>query len=526
MHPLVRVVTASESAARDASAIAAGVPSRALMQRAGAAAAAEIALRHRDRLSGGVLVLAGPGNNGGDAWVVARALGASGVRVRAIEPVEAKTPDARAECALAAGEHDAGVAVESFSPDALDRGEGLVVDGLLGTGAAGAPRGEIAQAIAGVARMRRRGAVVAALDVPSGLDATSGATPGDVAAADLTLTFGTLKRGILANRDVCGVVVVVDIGLGRHARLGDGAPCLVDEPWVASVIPPIAATSHKGDRKKVAFVGGAGGMAGAAILAARAALRSGVGMVKLVVARESLASVQQQEPLALAAAWPGDAADVQRDLVGWADAVVIGPGLGRSSESRECLERVLAGFSGPTLLDADAITLFEGRARDLAAALGGRPALLTPHPAEFARIASRSVAAVLDERFDVGARLAAELRATVLLKGTPTVVSNPDGQRLVSAAGTPALATAGSGDVLSGIAGTLLAQIGDPLIAGAAAAWMHGRAAERVPLSPGAGARGVSLDDVVAELRDAWTFDERPTRYPVILELPSVGDGR
>ena len=522
MRDLVRVVTSSESAARDTSAIASGIPSRALMQRAGAAAAAEIALRYRDKLSRGVLVLAGPGNNGGDAWVVARAMATSGVRVRVIEPIAAKSPDAIAERDLALAVLDAADVV-SVVPEALDAGDGLVIDGLLGTGGTGEPRGAIARLIALTATLEARDATVIALDVPSGLDASTGAAHDVVVRAALTLSFGTIKRGHLVNRDVCGAIVVLDIGLGMHASLDDGAPLLVDEAWVGARLPNIPASAHKGVRKKVAIVGGAPGMAGATVLAARAAMRSGVGMVKLVVSSESLSAVQQNEPYALAGHWPSDDAAVDREISGWADAVIIGPGLGRDDDSRALLERMLRRWSGPTLLDADALTLFEGDARALAKLLSGRPALVTPHPLEFARLAGADVHHVLDARFDVGRELAATLDAVVLLKGVPTVITAANGRRLVSASGTPALAAAGSGDVLSGIGGTMLAQIGDAFIAGAIAAWVHGRAAERVPSAGAGDIRGIALEDVVNELRDAWTFDDRPTRYPVIAELPSVG---
>jgi NAD(P)H-hydrate epimerase len=174
------------------------------------------------------------------------------------------------------------------------------------------------------------------------------------------------------------------------------------------------------------------------------------------------------------------------------------------------------------VLDADALTLFQGRVSELVTLLHRRPALITPHPAEFGRLSGQSVEEVLGSRFDAGLPVASELGAAVLLKGTPTTITSPDGRRLVSAAGTAALATAGSGDVLSGIAGTMLAQVGDPFHAGAIAAWIHGRAAERVPASPEARVRGISLDDVIAELRDAWTFDRRPGRYPVLAELPEL----
>lgn len=491
------------------------------MQRAGAAAAGEIVARCHDRLAAGVLVLAGPGNNGGDAWVVARALDAAGVRVRVIEPVEAKTLDARAERALALESLDANRVTTGHLPEAFDQGESLIVDGLLGTGASGEPRGAIRDALEAARRMRDRGAAVVALDVPSGLDASRG----DRAAldADVTLSFATIKRGHLVNRAACGTVVVLDIGLGAHAALDDGAPSLVDEPWVASRVPRISASAHKGTRKKLAIVGGAPGMAGASMLAARAAMRSGIGMVKLIVHPASLPVVQEAEPYALASAWPADDESMRHDVASWADAVVIGPGLGRDDPSRALLERTLSVWTGPTLLDADAITLFEGRLPALAERLGGRRALLTPHPAEFGRIAGKSVSEVLDGRFDVGREIAGALRATVLLKGTPTVISDADGRRLVTATGTPALAAAGSGDVLSGIAGTMLAQLDDPFIAGAVGAWIHGRAAERVPSALDGTVRGVALDDVAAELRNAWTLDEGPSRYPILAELPRVG---
>ena len=267
-------------------------------------------------------------------------------------------------------------------------------------------------------------------------------------------------------------------------------------------------------------------MAGAAMLVARAALRSGVGMVKLVVAPESLAPVQESEPYALAAPWPADDAATDRDVVAWADAVVIGPGLGRGDASRALLERTLRRWRGPTLLDADALTLFEGQATELSKLLAGRPALITPHPVEFARLAALDASDVLARRFDVGREMAALLGAAVLLKGVPTIITAANGQCFVSASGTPALATAGSGDVLSGIAGTLLAQLEDPFTAGAIAAWVHGRAAERVPSASPGNVRGITLEDVVHELRDIWTLDSRPARYPVIAELSDVGTRR
>ena len=260
-------------------------------------------------------------------------------------------------------------------------------------------------------------------------------------------------------------------------------------------------------------------MAGASVLAARSALRSGVGMVKLVVANESVAPVQESEPQALCAAWPTEDEALRRDVLSWADAIVIGPGLGLGPDSEALLSRVLKAWKGPTLIDADAITIVAKYREAIDGRFSDRPTLITPHVFEFARLAGVEPASVLENRFEIGAELAGRTGATILLKGVPTVVTNPAGDRLVSAAGTPVLATGGSGDVLSGIAGTLLAQIGDPFRAGAAAAWVHGRAAERTSASSDGAVRGLSLDDVIRELRASWTFDTRPSRYPVLAEV-------
>ena len=539
--PRVLVVDSEQSAARDAAAIAAGIPSRALMQRAGAALAGELMLREPRRVAGGVRVFAGPGNNGGDAWVVARALAVSGVAVCVSEVVTAKTPDAIAERELALPfvTLDA-TPRRSSSSTTSERSEAVLIDGLLGTGSSGAPRGAIADAVTGIRDARARGAFVVAIDLPTGLDATTGEAAHAVE-ADLTFTFGAVKRGHLIARQACGAIVVLDIGLGGYASREDGAPPIVDEAWVARHVPPIPADAHKGTRKKLAIIGGASGMAGASILAARAAMRSGIGMVRLVVAPECLPVVQAAEPFALAGVWPSDAQSLEREILSWADGVVIGPGLGRSAESRALVDRVLAGWRGPVLLDADALNVFDGDVDALVRAVGNRPMLLTPHPAEFSRLSGQKVEQVLAQRFEIGGELARRLGATVLLKGTPTVCTAPNGHTLVSAAGTPILAAAGSGDLLSGIAGTLLTQTGDALTAGAIAAWVHGRAAEvaaqnaararhaasgspsPVPRPPYP-VRGITLDDALAALPLGWPRAAPRNRYPVLLELGAVGE--
>jgi NAD(P)H-hydrate epimerase len=509
----VHVVTSQQSAARDRRAIDAGIPSRALMQRAGAAAAAEIVRHYGHLLERGVAVFAGRGNNGGDAWVVAAALSAAGIRVRMVEVGDSKTDDARAERDTA----------RAVLKDGIPTGaEAVIVDGLHGTGSTGSPRGAVGDAIQRVNALRAQGAHVVALDVPSGTDASTG--EGDLSVtADLTISFGTAKRGTLVRRERCGHIVVVDIGFGPHANVDDGAATLIDRAWVNDRVPPIAANAHKGTRRRVVFVGGSSGMAGATILAARAALHSGVGMARTIVSAASVAPVQVAVPAALARAWPESDDAIRESICDWAHAVVIGPGLGRLPTTRSQIERILELWRGPVVLDADALTAFEGDAKSLGALLSGRKALATPHVVEFARLASVSSDDVLRAPFDIGRDLAATLGCVVLLKGVPTVITDTNGRTLVSASGTPVLATGGSGDVLSGVAGTLVAQMDDPFEAAACAAWVHGRAGE---IAGAHGARGASLDDVVAALGPVWDEPAPAPRPPVLAELPAIESRR
>jgi NAD(P)H-hydrate epimerase len=525
VRPLVPVLTSEESSASDASAIARGIPSRALMQRAGAAAAGEIALRFRDRLDSGVLVLAGPGNNGGDAWVVAAALITAGVRVRVIEPTSSKTPDAQAERATAVELLErARSPVEGVSAS-LDRGEGIVVDGLLGTGSSGAPRGDIATAIEAANAMRARGAVTIALDVPSGMNASTGETDGVAVAADLTVTFASLKRGHVVNRGICGIVVVVDIGIPVEAR-DHSIPQLVDEHWVGLQVPAIPATAHKGTRKKVAIVGGAAGMAGAPILAARAAQRSGAGMVKLVVAPDSLLIVQESEPYALAATWGATAAVIDEEIVNWADVVVVGPGLGRGTSSRDVLDLVLARWRGPTLLDADALTLFEGTRRG--SRRGARRTAGHSHAAPSGVCATHRI----QRRARTGDAIRRGARARARNVGRRAAQGRTDNHYFARWATTgERRGDAGARDrwqwrCAERNRGNVARPDGRRIRRGRRVGVDSWRAAERVPSSGVRATRGTTLEDVVAELRDAWLCDTRPARYPVLAELPAVGPVR
>ncbi|HEX9563340.1 MAG TPA: NAD(P)H-hydrate dehydratase [Gemmatimonadaceae bacterium] len=509
----VRVVTAAEAAARDTAAIAAGTPSRALMRRAGAAAADVIHQRCGEAARNrGVAVLTGPGNNGGDGWVVAGELARRGLTVRVHEVLESRTDDAKAE-------HADVLALVTSGP--ASGTEGVVIDALLGTGARGELAGPLRDAVAAIHACRQAGATIVALDVPTGVDANAGAGTLSVI-ADLTVSFGTIKRGHLVSRGACGTIVVVDIGLGGVADLADEAPSLVDETWVATMLPRIAPESHKGIRRRVVIGGGARGMAGAVTLAGRAALRSGVGMVRLLAEEDSLVAVQIGLPEATAATWPMSDLELGAQVNGYAHAVLLGPGLGRTDAAAVFLRQVLTLWRGPVVLDADALNLFAADVAGLAFALDGRAAMLTPHANELARLTGVDAHVVAANRFDIGCDLARSVNATVLLKGVPTVIFTPDGGRLVSASGTPVLAAAGSGDVLGGIAVTLLAQTGDPVTSAAIAAWIHGRAAELA--NAGRTVRGVTLDDVLTDMGRAWDVRAAPPTPPILVELPRVGD--
>lgn len=509
----VRVVTAEQASARDAAAIAAGTPSWTLMRSAGEASAAIVLQRYPDVRTAGAVIYAGAGNNGGDAYVVAAALARAGCPVMIKHLAEPKSDDARR-----ARDEALGPVAEVSEP----QHPAVVVDGLLGVGVRGEVSAEIAAQIAEIAAWRAHGAAVVALDIPSGIEATTGAG-GVVVRADLTLTYGTMKRGQLLRRDDVGELLCVDIGLGAQAMLEDGAPFLVDAEWVCAAIPPIPADAHKGVRRRLAVVGGGEGMAGAPMLAARGAMRSGIGMVQLLVAPNNVPVVQAALPETMAARWPVTAEDQAR-VLSWTHALLIGPGLGRTAMTRALVERLLVEWKGPVVLDADALNVFEGEPRMLGSLLGARPAIVTPHPVEAGRLLRSNAAAVLEERFSIGAALAKQLGATVLLKGTPTVVSAPDGRVAVIASGSPTLGTAGSGDVLGGIVATLLAQTGDPFEAAACGAWIHGRAGEHAAAQ--GSVRGSSLEDIVVALRDVWRLDDSLPVAPVIGVLPAVGRAR
>ncbi len=514
------------------------------MLRAGTGAA-EVMLRdYDDRLHHGVALLAGVGNNGGDAYILAAQLARVGVQARLHAVAPPRTPDAQRAAALAA---------PSLIHGAPTGRELLVVDGLLGTAHHGALRHPVLHACAQLQHARDRHATIVALDLPSGLDATTGEVAPGAVPADVTVTFGTIKRGLLIARGHAGRVVLVDIGLVEHAlydtQRDDRAWRMPDASALAHLVPPVAWNAHKGTRGHVALVGGGAGMAGALVLATRGALGAGCGLAHgYLESPAGVAALQQVLPQAIAHVWPADDEDhaSAAGAAPWGHALVLGPGLGRSTASQQMVHRALRDNAGvPLLLDADALTLLATQelspdiARDSASdtapdtapewahrsavsdaaarlrVIASRAAgvVCTPHVGEFARMTGARVGDDWQQRADRLQDFAMRAGVTVLLKGTPTLIATPDSAPLtVLSEGTALLATGGSGDILSGIIGALLAQGMSAPDAAALGATAHGRAAELATRRHG-GVRGLTLEDMLDALAQTWYSLQQPASF-------------
>ncbi len=425
-----------------------------LMEHAGwalAGAAIELGVGYGSRVS----VLAGPGNNGGDGWVAARRLAGRGCLVTVHPLAEPKTEVAAraSRLALAAGVQVAPLDV-AVSPD-------VVIDALFGSGIRdGLPRD--------VLRWIEIGAPIVAAHVPSGLDPDTGTTTGRAFHAEVTVAFHALSPGHLVGSgpDLCGRVMIAEIGLDG------GEPTLEVVTDSDAVLPVRPRTAHKWSAGSVLVVGGSSGMIGAAVMAAKSALRFGAGAVGLAVQGEMSQTAASLAPEVLTYD--------QTDLPDRFDVIVAGPGMGAA---RDVLERVLA-HDGPLVLDADALT------PDLPAMLAHRagPTILTPHAGELERLTGSG------SDWHVATDLAASTGAVVLLKGSPTFVCGPGIPRVITTNG-PELASIGTGDVLAGMIGAVVARGMEPAAASTAAAYWHGVAASDL-----AAERTVTADALVEQV--------------------------
>lgn len=437
-----------------------------LMERAGAAAAA-LAAKIAGDGSKDVLVLAGPGNNGGDAKIVARILNEMHFRVTV----------ASSMAAIAAGTRWS-----------------LVVDGLFGIGLARPIDGEYGKLVDYV---NAQACQVLALDIPSGIASDTGAVMGRAVRATHTITFIGLKPGLLTldGPDHCGEVSVADLGIGK-------VPLEVTKGWVAepglfaSALAPRPRNFHKGRAGSVAILGGAAGMTGAALLAGRAALRLGAGRVYAGLL-EPLAV--DTDALELMLRHADDVLGLDLDL----DAAVVGPGLGTGERAATLLGAVLASDLR-CVLDADALNLIAGDT-DLRKACAHREAetILTPHPAEAARLLAETTAKVQTDRLAAARMLATNLRAHAVLKGNGSICVARDGHWFVNTSGNPGMASAGMGDVLAGILGALLAQGYSGETALVLGTHLHGCAGDAA-VAAGAGPVGLAASELIDPARRIW----------------------
>jgi len=488
MEPLpVEVYSAAQVRAMDRHAIeSAGIPGYTLMQRAGAAALAS--LRRAWPEARRIAIACGAGNNGGDGYVLARLARAAGLEVAVaalVDPARLSGDGARAfaDFAAAGGRH------APFSKRLFGKAA-LVVDALLGTGLDRPVDGEMRECIEAV---NACGLPVLALDIPSGLDADSGSVRGAAIAASRTITFVGLKSGLYlgAARERVGTLEFAGLGVPAAARAGV-TPVLrrMDVGLLAAALPKRGRLAHKGEHGRVLVVGGHA-MAGAARLAGEAALRTGAGLVAVATTPAAAAAIVGRRPELICHA--ATTAVKLRPLLKAADAVAIGPGLGLDRRAKLLLDATLAAGK-PCVVDADAITLAAARPRRR------DHWILTPHPGEAARLLKCSTAAVQRDRLAALAAITAKYGGGCVLKGAGTLVSFRSGPPWICDRGNPGMATAGAGDVLTGIIAALIAGGADAELAAAAGVLLHAIAGDR---AAAAGERGVIAGDLIAELRRA-----------------------
>ena len=471
---MFELLTPAEMYRADALAVAAGVPSLTLMENAGRAVAEEIVRRFGARRT---FIACGPGNNGGDGFVVARYLKAWGwpVRVALLGARSGLKGDTAAMAAKWDGAVEQGILIGDAE---------LIVDALFGAGLAKDFPRELAGAINGA------GVPVVAVDVPSGLDGATGTQRGTCVKADVTVTFFRKKPGhlLMPGRALCGEIAVADIGI-PDSVLNEIGPSVFAN--ARPLLPTPALAGHKYGRGHAVIVSGGPLNSGAARLAAEAALRSGAGLVTMSGSRDAL-GVHAAHVTAIMLSDAGLQtllADARKN------AVCIGPAAGAGAAARANVETVLMSGAA-TVLDADALTSFADDPKALFALIAAkpeRPVIMTPHDGEFSRLFNY-LASASESKLERAREAASRSGAVVILKGPDTVIAHPDGRTKINSNAPPSLATAGSGDVLAGIVTGLLAQRMEAFDAACAAVWLHGDAASRH------GPRGLTAETLLSAL--------------------------
>jgi hydroxyethylthiazole kinase-like uncharacterized protein yjeF len=490
------------------------VPGLTLMENAGHGIAERILrdLIHTPK-SAHVAIFCGKGNNGGDGFVISRYLHQAGVEVDVwfVGPIEILSADARASFDRAAG---GGVRLHQILAE-LDipahLKHQLIVDAVFGTGFSGVPNGLAAQLIEFI---NRQHIPVAAVDLPSGLNADTGSCAGIAVKATNTYTLALPKYGLFVSpgRELAGKVDVVPIGVPDQVIAAHVSDCeLTTCEYVAAKLPVRKPDGHKGDFGWVLCVAGSTGMTGAAVLAAESALRSGCGLVRVACPQ----SIQPTIAGMLAEAVTHPLPDVRKkgalalralgeiiSLLPEYDSVILGPGIGRYYETSELMRRLVSRIELPTVIDADGLNAFENHSDILADHKG--PLVITPHAGEFKRLTGIEVPSDIQARICVARDMARLLKLTLVLKGSPTIVAGANGECFLNPTGNSGMATAGSGDVLTGIIGSFLAQGMSVLDAAVCGAFIHGLAGDlaAADLTP----RGMIAGDMVRKLPQVFSL--------------------
>jgi NAD(P)H-hydrate epimerase len=469
-----------------------GIPSLELMERAGEGLARVVAERVP---AGRIAVVCGKGNNGGDGLVAARLLRQAGrdVEVLLLWDAQWLSDDARAMLAKLPG------GAETYDATRLEKAHGLV-DALLGTGSTGAPKDPVAGAIEALGAAR---ANVVAADVPSGVDASTGEVAGAAVRAVATATFHRAKPGlwIAPGKAHAGAVCVIDIGIPA------GAPAEADagliSPGVLRDMPRRGVDSTKFTSGNVVVVGGSRGLTGAPCMSALAAMRAGAGYVTVAAPASLELSFTVRLLEAMLAGLPEDdgalspeALQAALKAIARADAVVLGPGLGRAAGTQELARELVGRIDVPLVIDADGLNALAGRLEDLRHRRW--PTVLTPHAGELGRLLEVDSSEVARARLHHARAAAARSQAFVVLKGDDTLVAAPSGRVAISRGSAPGLATAGTGDVLAGVTGAMLAKGLSPAHAACAAVYSHVRAGQLAAAPHGPD--GVIASDVIAAL--------------------------
>jgi hydroxyethylthiazole kinase-like uncharacterized protein yjeF len=468
-------------------------PRVSIMQRAGAKVAAKASQIAGRKKGAKILILAGPGNNGGDAWVAAELLRKAGQRVTVVPIGTSHSAEDAAKAARAAFLKAKGAVAEKL-PDPIDAD--VIVDGLFGIGLARAPDGASAQAIEAA---NGSGIPILAIDIPSGLNADTGRAPGAVIHAHTTLTFIGAKPGLFTGmaRDVCGHVEIESLSVAAPPSLG----ALLQRERVAALIPSRHHDTHKGSYGNAAIIGGAEGMVGAAILAARAALMMGPGKVYAGIAAREVPAYDAINPEIMMRR----AEELVEDSA--MTAIAIGMGLGTDKTAPRLMTAALSRDI-PMVFDADALNLVASNP-SIGAAFKAKTAgippqslsfILTPHPGEAARLLDVRNADIEADRIGAAQKIADTYNAIVVLKGSGTVIATPGGHYAINPTGNPGMASGGMGDALAGMLVAFLAQGLPAIDAATLAVYLHGAAADAC-IEHGMAPHGLTASEVIFEAR-------------------------